>query len=53
MDQSKIESGSKISLMRPYILAAVMLAMFQNAIEGTIVSTAMLSSVNELCGFSH
>ena len=37
---------------RPIILAAVMLAMFLNAIEGTIVSTAMPAIVNELGGFS-
>lgn len=37
---------------RPFILAAVLLAMFLNAIEGTIVSTAMPAIVNELGGFA-
>ncbi|RID87620.1 DHA2 family efflux MFS transporter permease subunit [Peribacillus asahii] len=40
------------SLKRPLILAAIMLAMFLNAIEGTIVSTAMPAIVNELGGFA-
>ncbi len=52
MDQSKIEILEKRSLKRPYILAAVMLAMFLNAIEATIVSTAMPAIVNDLGGFS-
>ena len=52
MDQSNIEILEKRSLKRPYILAAVMLAMFLNAIEATIVSTAMPAIVNELGGFS-
>ena len=47
-----MELRESIPLKRPYILAAVMLAMFLNAIEGTIVSTAMPSIVNELGGFS-
>lgn len=37
---------------RKYVLAAVMLAMFMNAIEGTIVSTAMPAIVSDLGGFS-
>lgn len=37
---------------RPYVLAAVMLAMFMSAVEATIVSTAMPSIVSELGGFS-
>lgn len=37
---------------RPFILVAVLLAMFLNAIEGTIVSTAMPAIVNELGGFA-
>ncbi|PLT34556.1 MDR family MFS transporter [Bacillus sp. V5-8f] len=37
---------------RPFILAAIMLAMFMGAIEGTIVSTAMPAIVSELGGFS-
>ena len=39
-------------LKRPFILAAIMLAMFMNAIEGTIVSTAMPAIVSDLGGFS-
>ncbi|MGE6378311.1 MDR family MFS transporter [Peribacillus muralis] len=39
-------------LKRPFILIAIMLAMFMNAIEGTIVSTAMPAIVSDLGGFS-
>ncbi|MGE7602226.1 MDR family MFS transporter [Peribacillus sp. NPDC097675] len=45
-------SGQNIQLKRPFILAAIMLAMFMNAIEGTIVSTAMPAIVSDLGGFS-
>ncbi|MFD1735624.1 MDR family MFS transporter [Bacillus salitolerans] len=37
---------------RPFVLAAVMLAMFMAAIEATIVSTAMPAIVGDLGGFS-
>lgn len=37
---------------RPYVLAAIMLAMFTSAVEGTIVSTAMPAIVADLGGFS-
>lgn len=37
---------------RPIVLAAIMLAMFMGAIEGTIVSTAMPAIVGELGDFS-
>jgi len=37
---------------RPFVLAAVMLAMFMAAVEATIVSTAMPSIVSDLGGFS-
>jgi EmrB/QacA subfamily drug resistance transporter len=37
---------------RPFVLAAVMLAMFMAAIEATIVATAMPSIVGDLGGFS-
>ncbi|WP_282434292.1 MDR family MFS transporter [Bacillus sp. DNRA2] len=37
---------------RPFVLAAVMLAMFMGAIEATIVSTAMPDIVADLGGFS-
>lgn len=45
---NKTPSGMK----RPFVLAAVMLAMFMAAIEATIVSTAMPAIVGELGGFS-
>jgi EmrB/QacA subfamily drug resistance transporter len=37
---------------RPFVLAAVMLAMFMGAIEATIISTAMPAIVGDLGGFS-
>lgn len=37
---------------RPYVLAAVMLAMFMSAIEATIVATAMPAIVADLGGFA-
>src|ERR1044072_6592101 len=37
---------------RPLVLAALVLAMFMSAIEGTIVATAMPSIAAELGGFS-
>ncbi len=37
---------------KPYVLGAVMLAMFMGAIEATIVSTAMPAIVGDLGGFS-
>ena len=40
------------STKRPFVLAAVMLAMFMGAIEATIVSTAMPDIVADLGGFS-
>lgn len=38
---------------RPYVLAAVMLAMFIGAVEATIVATAMPAIVGDLGGFAH
>ncbi len=49
MDSAKVQNKK---LKRPFILAAIMLAMFMNAIEGTIVSTAMPAIVSDLGGFS-
>ncbi|OIU72394.1 MDR family MFS transporter [Rossellomorea aquimaris] len=43
---------SKKQTKKPYVLAAVMLAMFMGAIEATIVSTAMPAIVGDLGGFS-
>ncbi|MGE7120361.1 MDR family MFS transporter [Peribacillus sp. NPDC046944] len=45
-------NGQNLKLKRPFILAAIMMAMFMNAIEGTIVSTAMPAIVSDLGGFS-
>ncbi|WP_404826759.1 MDR family MFS transporter [Peribacillus frigoritolerans] len=49
MDSANVQNKK---LKRPFILAAIMLAMFMNAIEGTIVSTAMPAIVSDLGGFS-
>ncbi len=38
---------------RPYVLAAVMLAMFIGAVEATIVATAMPAIIGDLGGFAH
>ncbi|MFD1705725.1 MDR family MFS transporter [Siminovitchia sediminis] len=38
---------------RPYVLIAVMLAMFIGAIEATIVATAMPAIIGDLGGFAH
>ncbi|MGD7024777.1 MDR family MFS transporter [Rossellomorea vietnamensis] len=51
------EDGSSIGqapkrTKKPFVLAAVMLAMFMGAIEATIVSTAMPAIVGDLGGFS-
>ena len=48
MDSANVQNKK---LKRPFILAAIMLAMFMNAIEGTIVSTAMPAIVSDLGGF--
>ncbi len=53
MGKTAVRSKEKNkSLKRPFILTAIMLAMFMNAIEGTIVSTAMPAIVSDLGGFS-
>lgn len=46
------EVSSSIQQKRPLILAALMLAIFMSAIEGTIIATAMPSIVADLGGFS-
>ncbi|MBM7586646.1 EmrB/QacA subfamily drug resistance transporter [Bacillus pakistanensis] len=48
----KGSTGSVKKTKRPFVLAAVMLAMFMGAIEATIISTAMPSIVGDLGGFS-
>ncbi|RFU63529.1 MFS transporter [Peribacillus glennii] len=53
MGQTKGASSDENRILkRPFILAAIMLAMFMGAIEGTIVSTAMPAIVSDLGGFS-
>ncbi|WP_318504965.1 MDR family MFS transporter [Bacillus sp. T3] len=47
-----VPNQRKKETKRPYVLAAVMLAMFMGAIEATIVSTAMPNIVADLGGFS-
>ncbi len=49
---SGVQMNQQKPLKRPLILASVMLAMFMNAIEGTIVATAMPAIVSDLGGFS-
>ncbi|MDZ5470606.1 MDR family MFS transporter [Bacillus sp. 31A1R] len=51
MEEGKVRSEKKVT-KRPFVLAAVMLAMFMAAIEATIVSTAMPAIVGDLGGFS-
>ncbi|WP_221563938.1 MDR family MFS transporter [Alkalihalobacillus sp. TS-13] len=52
MTKEDILTGIKEkTTLRPLVLAAVILAMFMAAIEGTIVSTAMPSIVADLGGF--
>lgn len=46
------KSEQKKQTKRPFVLAAVMLAMFMGAIEATIVSTAMPAIVADLGGFT-
>src|SRR4051812_1638899 len=47
-----IGSLKKRQTKKPFVLAAVMLAMFMGAIEATIVSTAMPAIVADLGGFT-
>jgi EmrB/QacA subfamily drug resistance transporter len=51
LEKEQIKKQSS-NMKRPFVLAAVMLAMFMAAIEATIVSTAMPAIVGELGGFS-
>ncbi len=52
MEQSIHQQKSQSNSKRPFVLAAIMLAMFLAAIEATIVSTAMPSIASDLGGFS-
>ncbi len=52
MMDSEASVSSLKQTKRPYVLAAVMLAMFMGAVESTIVSTAMPDIVSDLGGFS-
>lgn len=47
-----LRNGSLKKTKRPFVLAAIILAMFMSAIEVTIVSTAMPAIVSDLGGFS-
>jgi EmrB/QacA subfamily drug resistance transporter len=47
-----VEQGAPNKTKRPFVLAAIMLAMFMAAIEATIVSTAMPAIAADLGGFS-
>lgn len=47
-----LKKGALKKTNRPFVLAAIMLAMFMGAIEATIVSTAMPAIVADLGGFS-
>lgn len=48
----KFEKHDQKRTKRPYVLAAIMLAMFTSAVEGTIVATAMPAIVADLGGFT-
>ncbi|MFE8703501.1 MDR family MFS transporter [Cytobacillus sp. FJAT-54145] len=48
----QIQREQQKKTKRPFVLAAVMLAMFMAAIEATIVATAMPAIVGDLGGFS-
>jgi EmrB/QacA subfamily drug resistance transporter len=48
----KMPQGKRKVTKKPFVLAAVMLAMFMGAIEATIVSTAMPAIVGDLGGFA-
>ncbi len=50
--QNVVEKRMNNKTNRPIVLAAIMMAMFMGAIEGTIVSTAMPAIVGELGNFS-
>jgi EmrB/QacA subfamily drug resistance transporter len=51
MMDNPISKSKRGKTNRPFVLAAVMLAMFMGAIEATIVSTAMPAIVADLGGF--
>ncbi len=52
LERQQIEQASPNKTKRPFVLAAIMLAMFMAAIEATIVSTAMPAIAADLGGFS-
>lgn len=52
LERQQVEQASTNKTKRPFVLAAIMLAMFMAAIEATIVSTAMPAIAADLGGFS-
>ncbi|KMJ58450.1 MFS transporter [Bacillus sp. LL01] len=52
LERKAIDQASPNKTKRPFVLAAIMLAMFMAAIEATIVSTAMPAIAADLGGFS-
>ncbi|MCG1020454.1 MDR family MFS transporter [Sutcliffiella horikoshii] len=52
LERQVVEQDSPNKTKRPFVLAAIMLAMFMAAIEATIVSTAMPAIAADLGGFS-
>ncbi|WP_339145646.1 MULTISPECIES: MDR family MFS transporter [unclassified Sutcliffiella] len=52
LERQVLEQASPNKTKRPFVLAAIMLAMFMAAIEATIVSTAMPAIAADLGGFS-
>ncbi|MGM0837475.1 MAG: MDR family MFS transporter [Bacillota bacterium] len=51
-EREAIGQGREKKTKRPFVLAAIMLAMFMAAVEATIVSTAMPAIAADLGGFS-
>lgn len=52
LSKVQIHNSENKKTNRPYVLAALILAIFTSAIEGTIIATAMPSIIGELGGFS-
>ncbi|NMH72649.1 MFS transporter [Bacillus sp. RO2] len=52
LERQEVKQASPNKTKKPFVLAAIMLAMFMAAIEATIVSTAMPAIAADLGGFS-
>ncbi|MGD6871783.1 MDR family MFS transporter [Sutcliffiella horikoshii] len=52
LERQEVKQASSNKTKKPFVLAAIMLAMFMAAIEATIVSTAMPAIAADLGGFS-